>query len=138
MRVVGLDGADQDPDRRAQPGRLMVSAERFAAGSAATVVVSRADTFADSLAAAPLTATGPLLYTSTDSIPDATRAELQRVARADATVYLLGGTAAISQTVQDQLAAMGYTVTRLAGARRVETLTATPSSATSTTWPHGF
>lgn len=85
------------------------------------VVVSRVDTFADSLAGAPLTNTAPLLYSTPDAIPAATLDELQRVMVPGGTVYLLGGTAALSQPVQTQLEDLGYQTTRLAGPSRVET-----------------
>lgn len=83
------------------------------------VVLSRDDAFADSLVGAALTGEGPLLFTQTDTLPAETAAEIQRLLEDGDTVYLLGGTAAISQAIADQLTA--FDVQRLAGPSRVET-----------------
>ena len=48
-------------------------------------------------------------------------AELQRATGGGKPVYLLGGTAALSHAVEDQLAAAGYEVTRFGGATRAAT-----------------
>jgi hypothetical protein len=49
-------------------------------------------------------------------------AEIQRIPPVDKPVYLLGGTGALSQAVEDQVKALGYTtVTRLAGPDRFDT-----------------
>lgn len=100
---------------------VATSQARFPDGAAAHAVLSRDDVFADSLAGAPLTADGPLLYTRSDALPAATEAELERVLPDDGTVYLLGGSQAISEDVAGSLADSGYTVRRLAGPTRVET-----------------
>jgi subtilisin family serine protease/putative cell wall-binding protein len=109
---------------------IAVSQRRFVpAGAAASashvvaqhVVLSRDDTFPDSLAGAPLTATGPLLFTATGSLPGPTLAEIRRVLPAGGRVYLLGGTGAISDAVAGQVRSAGFTVVRLAGPSRVET-----------------
>lgn len=84
-------------------------------------VLSRIDTFADSLAGAALTFRGPLLYTRTEQLPAETRAELGRVLGPRGLVYVLGGERAISSAVVATLQADGFTVRRLAGASRVET-----------------
>ncbi len=83
------------------------------------VVLSRDDAFADSLVGAALTGDGPLLFTRTDSLPDATADEIQRLLDDGDPIYLLGGVAAISQGVEDLLTA--FEVRRLAGPSRVET-----------------
>lgn len=89
--------------------------------SAAHVVLSRDDAFPDSLAGAPLTGDGPLLFTGTNILPVGTTAELLRVLAPGRTVYLLGGDVAIAPAVAIQVAELGYRVVRLAGASRVET-----------------
>lgn len=96
------------------------------ANSARAAVLARADSFADALPGTPLAATegGPLLLTNTTALPAATVDELNRVLPLGDTIYLLGGTSAISANVQTQLTSMGYSVTRLAGADRFATAVA--------------
>lgn len=88
------------------------------------MVLSRDDDFADSLAGAALTDTGPLLYTATDTPPAATAEEVDRVLPDGGTVYLLGGDTAIGAGVASALGSSGYDVRRLAGGSRVETAVA--------------
>lgn len=129
-------GADGDPattDRAAfaRPGPLStgISAARFAdAGTrgadrpqARYAVLGRDDAFADSLAGSPLTADGPLLFTATDALAEEVAAELQRVLTPGATVYLLGGEAALSAAVSEAVTALGLTPRRLSGPSRFET-----------------
>jgi subtilisin family serine protease len=54
-------------------------APESSAGAADHVVLSRDDAFPDSLAGAPLTATGPLLFTATGGLPTDTAVEVVRV-----------------------------------------------------------
>jgi subtilisin family serine protease len=103
----------------------------FLDGSAQHVLIGRDDVFADSLAGAALAGTqGPILYTRggpDQPLTGATREEVRRVlgpgggCASGRTVFLLGGTNAVSQAVEDQLTADGYCVRRYAGASRVET-----------------
>ena len=88
---------------------------------AAEVAIARADDFADALTAGPLVAArdGVILLSDTDQLPDATRAELLRLAPQRITV--LGGTSAISANVEADLTNLADTVERLAGATRFET-----------------
>lgn len=116
-------------DGSAVGAAVAISRLRFAAvGQASTshaqashVVLSRDDTFPDSLAGAPLTADGPLLFTATGSLTSATEAELRRVLAPGRTVYLLGGPAAVSEAVEKRVDDLGFTAKRLAGPSRVET-----------------
>lgn len=67
---------------------------------------------------------GPLLLTDPTNLQPATHAEIDRVlggAAMHKTVYILGGTSAISQTAEDTLRSAGYTVKRLAGDDRFGT-----------------
>ena len=80
--------------------------------------------FADALASGALqgntVADGrPLLLTATDELYPSVLAELQRLGVTE--VGILGGTAAIDQSVEDALTAAGYTVVRYAGPSRLET-----------------
>lgn len=97
------------------------------AGSVSTVLIAREDNFADSLASAggqALAAAGGLdapllLVPSGVEIPEATMAEIDRVTGgAPATAIVLGGTAAVPETAEQQLRTAGYTVERVAGAGR--------------------
>jgi putative cell wall-binding protein len=93
----------------------------FAQVGARTVLLGRADLFADSLASggAQGRLDAPLLLTGRDKLDWRVTEELQRL-RAD-TVILLGGTAALSAEVASDLDERGYNVRRLAGSTRIET-----------------
>jgi putative cell wall-binding protein len=90
-------------------------------GSAAAVVLARDDYFSDALAGGPLAASvgGPMLLTEgapiSSSLDSRTQAEIQRVLPSGGTVYILGGTLAISSNVDSTLASLGYKVVREAG-----------------------
>lgn len=107
---------------------VRVSEELFD-GDANHVVLARSDVFADALGGTGLAGDdGPVLFTPgpRDHDPDPvlhprTRAEIDRALDGSGRVYLLGGTGAISSTVEEELSRAGYEVTRLAGASRVET-----------------
>lgn len=124
-RVVRLSGANRYTTATA------VSQSHWATASdsgdprarATSVVLSRSDTFADALGGSALAAAknGPLLMTLPGSLDLSTTAEIQRVLAPGGTVYLLGGTGAISDAVKNQIAALGYTTQRLAGADRYST-----------------
>ena len=92
-------------------------------GSAQVVVLSRWDGFADALAGTPLAVAkvGPILLTPGDALDARTEFELKRVLPAGATVYVLGGEAAISDPVATQVTKDGYTVKRLGGNNRFAT-----------------
>ncbi len=74
--------------------------------------------FADSLAGTPLAIAvdAPVLLTDPAALHPATDAELLRAAADDATVYVLGGTAALSQPVADRIGELGLRVMRYGGA----------------------
>jgi uncharacterized protein YkwD len=92
-------------------------------------VLGRAEVFADALGGSGLAADrGPMLFTNgpTDidrdpALHSAALAEIDRVLGGRGTVYLLGGTGAVSARVERELAAAGYTPRRLSGPSRVET-----------------
>jgi len=93
--------------------------------TAQSVVLSRSDTFADAVSGSALAADrhGPLLLTPPTNFNADTKAEIARVlgTNTSATVYLLGGTGAISATTENAIAAMGYHVKRLQGTNRFAT-----------------
>lgn len=147
LHVVGADGAglreldgfvfaSSDHARMARPAfgpgvvrrlagptrvetAVMVSRERFA--SARTVVLARADAYADALAGGPLAAEadGPLLLTSSQRLDPAVAAELTRLGARR--VLLLGGERALSRGVAAALESAGLDVERIAGADRFDT-----------------
>jgi putative cell wall-binding protein len=105
---------------------VAVSRQRFAGAGvqgrqASHAVLSRSDVFADSLAAAPLTDAGPLLFTSSAALGSAARGELSRILAPGATVYLLGGTSALGPQVEQAVRDRGFRPVRLGGSSRVET-----------------
>jgi ell wall binding domain 2 (CWB2) len=91
--------------------------------AASAVVVARSDEFADALAGGPLAAAnhGPLLLTSPTSLDAATAAEISRVLKPGGTVYLVGGSAALSPSIASAVATLGYAPVRVSGADRFGT-----------------
>lgn len=103
---------------------IQVSQGRFGDGGAQSVVLSRTDVFADSLAGSVLLDRAPLLFTPSSGLdPDVGR-EIGRVLPEGGTVYLLGGDLALSTTVEETLRDDGYRISRLWGDSRVETAVA--------------
>ena len=106
-----------------------VSQETYGDMSADALVVASLEVFPDSLVSSPLSGLlrGPLLGTRKDSLPSETAAEIARVfddvSDAETDVYVVGGTAVISDTVVNAIKAINpkITVERLAGANRYET-----------------
>lgn len=111
---------------------VAISEAYFDDRAASAAIIARDDDFADALAGSALGfGSAPLLYTFSPGAPAGlgqrlapeTRQELLRVLvpGPEAPVYLLGGTGAISQGVEDELRALGYRVDRIAGPSRFET-----------------
>lgn len=93
-------------------------------GRGRTVLLANGSRPADALTAGPL-AFGqqwPVLLSTTDSIPAVTRQALDDLAISH--IVVVGGTAAVSDAVLDELRASGRTVERVAGADREQTATA--------------
>lgn len=88
---------------------------------AATVLVARADDYADALAGGPLAVqvAGPLLLSDRAALSPATAEEIARLGAE--TAVLLGGEAALTATVAADLEEAGVTVERLAGSNRFDT-----------------
>lgn len=88
---------------------------------AVNVILTRDDQFSDALAAAPLSKKldAPILMTNSGSLDARTLAEIRQLGVSN--IYIVGGTVAISQSIQDSLSKDGFTVTRLAGAQGYDT-----------------
>ena len=101
-------------ERVGTPGRLCGTARR-------TVFLATGTGYADALSASPLAALGshPILLTAPDALPDAVASYL---ADADVDqVVVVGGVAAVSAQVEQQVRAVVSNVTRLDGDDRYET-----------------
>jgi subtilisin family serine protease/putative cell wall-binding protein len=111
---------------KAVPQAVAVSKQVFPENGAEHVVLARKDDYADALAGSALGfGVGPLLFSSSfGPLPEATKQELRRVLEDGGTVYLLGGPVALSESIEQELADMGYQPTRLSGETREETAVA--------------
>lgn len=128
--VTWADGTDPEPQRDvvrvAGPGRFetaaAVSAAAFPEGARYAFVATGND-YPDALAggAAAGAAGVPVLLTAPDALPEATRAELERLGVES--VIVLGGVNAVSEAVAAELAAFGQVI-RVAGDSRFATAAA--------------
>lgn len=116
--VTRLAGED-----RLETAVAVARADYPKADSARAVVIARADEFADGLAGTPLAAAmgGPLLLSSSDRLDGVTRAEVERLLPEGGRVLLLGGEAALSSAVAQELEDAGFAVERAGGKDRYET-----------------
>ena len=89
--------------------------------SATNVILARDDQFSDALAAAPLSKKldAPILMTGSSNLDERTLAEIRELGARN--VYIVGGTVAVSQGIQDSLSSSGITVTRIAGQQSYDT-----------------
>jgi len=117
-QVLERVGDDPDPIDAA----VELSATAFPLAMSATrAVVTRADVFADAMAAGPLAgAEGPVLYTGRDRLDPRVRQELLRVLPENSVVSVLGGPDALSEAVVTDLSRL-WRVERLAGPDRIAT-----------------
>lgn len=97
------------------------------------VLLARADAFPDALASGAAQGAwgAPLLLTSRDALDQATVDELARLD--PQRVTLLGGIAALDETIEADLRDLGYEVDRLAGATRIDTAAAIARAVAPTT-----
>jgi subtilisin family serine protease len=114
--VTRLSGTD--------PARTSVAVSVSGRSSAPAAVLARAEDFADALTAGPLAVKvrGPLLLTPGASLDGTVLGELRRLKVS--TVYLAGGTTALSPAIASTLTSSGITPVRVAGASRYETASA--------------
>lgn len=114
-------------DTFADNGTLSTAATTtFTKLQAKSVTLARADLYPDALSGTPFAvkSTAPLLLTFSDTLDSRVEAEIKRVIGSTGTVHLLGGTAALSTSVETRLRSLGYTVVRHAGADRYGTAVA--------------
>ncbi len=99
---------------------VQVSQALFPTG-ADRVFLARGDDFADALSAGPAAAHvgGPILFTGPDTLPEVTRAELERLEPLRITI--VGGEAAVSAGVEATVRPMAPLVERIFGPDRVAT-----------------
>ncbi len=114
----------EDVRRVGAAGRVgtALAVSQVAFDAAETVVLARADTFPDALAASTLAAEvdAPVLLTGSGDLDEGVADELDRLGASRA--YLLGGTAALSEQVERDLEAEGIgDHPRLGGAERTAT-----------------
>ncbi|WP_343101503.1 cell wall-binding repeat-containing protein [Romboutsia sp. MSSM.1001216sp_RTP31141st1_G3_RTP31141_220114] len=118
--IKTLAGADRD-DTAVQVSKAAFTANN----SAQNVVLVSGTALADGLTATPFAASknAPILLTGKDKVNDKTMAEIARVLPANGAknVYVIGGENTISKSVETQLKAKGYTVTRIQGDDRYQT-----------------
>ncbi|WP_108664243.1 cell wall-binding repeat-containing protein [Euzebya rosea] len=109
---------------------IAVSAETFP--SADTVVISRADQFADALVGAVVAAENdaPILLVDSTSTPAEVLDEITRLGATEAVV--LGGTGAVSEAAATAISDLGVTVRRIAGTSRFDTAARAATEASDT------
>ncbi|MEE8603623.1 cell wall-binding repeat-containing protein [Euzebya tangerina] len=131
--VDALEAAGYPTQRIAGPSRIETAVEvaRVGAPSAETALIVRAfgsdeatdptQGWVDALSSGPLALEqgAPILLTQQETLTGATAAYLQESQITD--VIIIGGTAAVSSTVETQLLSLGYGVFRIAGTDRVDT-----------------
>ena len=102
---------------------IELSADRFGEDEAGAVVLAAAMSFPDALAGGPLAtyANAPILLSGADALDSRTAAEIRRVLEPGGRVYVLGGTAALSDKVVADVRAAGFNAHRVAGVNRFET-----------------
>jgi putative cell wall-binding protein len=107
-------------------------------GKGATAILASGLNFPDALVAGGLGYAGrlPVEITDPNTLSAETSASLTSLAIKN--VVIVGGTSAVSQKVQDEVAAKGITVTRLAGTTRQGTAAAVANYATSAASGLGF
>lgn len=100
---------------------IRLSQAAFSRPPVSHVLLTRADSFPDALAAGPLAGElgAPILLTHGDSLPLVVVNEIRRLA--PETIILLGGEEALSDTVAEAAAGLAEAVERMAGATRFDT-----------------
>lgn len=109
-------------DRYATAAAIATEVQRQRSAPSQVALLARGDAFPDGLAAANL-GTFPLLLTPKNSLHPATRSSLASLGIRE--VRIIGGTGAVSDSVEAELRQAGFAVNRLAGGDRYATAVAT-------------
>lgn len=133
--IASLGAADRTVERIAGDDRYETAAaiasyeatgaaDPGTVGGAKTVIVASGEGFADALAAGPLAFVGtlPIVLTPADALDGSAAAAIESVGAKRA--WIVGGTGAIEDAVEDELEEMGLTAVRVAGANRYATAVA--------------
>jgi putative cell wall-binding protein len=120
IAVSRLGGANRDATAAA-----VALAAYPSAGSAKAVVLARDDVYADGLTGSPLASAlgGPLLLTNPLLLSADAKTAITHALSPGGTIYLLGGTSAITPQTASSLTALGYGVVRIGGTDRYATAT---------------
>lgn len=102
---------------------IEIAKELLGTEKAPAIVLGRGDVPADALAGTVLAHKygAPMLLTKSDALPASVEEFLETQTVQGAPVYLLGGTLAISENVEEALIDKGFDVKRLAGKSRTDT-----------------
>lgn len=105
---------------------VAVSKGQFADHAASAVVLATGVDYPDALVAAPVAKAknAPLLLTHGSGLSAPLKAEIARVLPTGSTVYVVGGSAAVSPDTDAELRRLGYAVKRVSGNDRFSTATA--------------
>lgn len=123
IKSIPVEAAYQTGNRigAQAPDNVALSIEVAKQGwtSAQNVILARDDQFSDSLAAAPLSKKldAPILMTGSSTLDSRTLTALHELGARN--IYIVGGTVAVSQNVEDAL--KDFTVTRIAGMQGYDT-----------------
>ena len=100
---------------------IEISKEGWAAGTCSSVVLANAYNYPDALAGVPLAYAldAPILLTPDDVLDPAVVTEIKRLGAKN--VYILGGTAVISNNIENTLKNLGKSVKRIYGNSRFDT-----------------
>ncbi|MEE8602878.1 ExeM/NucH family extracellular endonuclease [Euzebya tangerina] len=121
INLLPEDPAQTDNTALSVLGSQLVNPDNGAlAGTDVEVLIASDVVFADALASGAIQTGGTsLLLNNPDTLENAVLAELRRLGATQ--VRILGGVAAISQAVEEELVTSGFAVSRTAGETRVET-----------------
>ena len=102
---------------------IEIAKELLGTEKAPAIVLGRGDVPADALAGTVLAHKygAPMLLTKSDALPSSVEEFLEKQTVQGATIYLLGGTLAISENVEQALIDKGFNIKRLAGKSRTDT-----------------
>ncbi|WP_453993292.1 cell wall-binding repeat-containing protein [Bacillus nitroreducens] len=118
--LIGIQTSFAETDRIRGAERFETAVEISKTGweSSEYVIIANGFSFPDALAGGPLAYThdAPILLTRVTSLSDETKAEIKRLKASKA--IILGGTAAISEDVVEQLEDLGLEVERIGGKDR--------------------